>query len=65
MVKGSGGGKAGDHGIDEREGAEQATLSSCGKKTAMDKAIDERWSRDLTRCREENRPQEESEKQGV
>ena len=38
MVKGGGGGKAGDHGVDEREGAEQATLSSCGKRTATDKA---------------------------
>ena len=38
MVKGGGGGKAGDHNVDVREGAEQATLSSCGKRTAMDKA---------------------------
>ena len=38
MVKGGGGDKAGDHGVDVRDGAEQATLSSCGKRTAMDKA---------------------------
>ena len=38
MVKGGGGGKAGDHGVDAIEGAEQATLSSCGKRTARNKA---------------------------
>ena len=38
MVKGGGGGKAGDHGVDTREGVEQATLSSRGKRTAMDEA---------------------------
>ena len=38
MVKGGGGGKAGDHGVDAREGAEQATFSSCGTRTAMDEA---------------------------
>ena len=38
MVKGGGGGKAGDHGVDTREGAEQATVSSRGKRTAMDEA---------------------------
>ena len=38
MVKGGGGGKAGDHGVDVIEGAEQATLSTCGKRTAMDEA---------------------------
>ena len=38
MVKGGGGGKAGDHGVDAIEGAEQATLSTRGKRTAMDEA---------------------------
>ena len=38
MVKGGGGGKAGDHGVDAREGAKQATFSPCGKRTAMDEA---------------------------
>ena len=33
-----GGGKAGDQGGDMGEGAERATLSSCGKRTATDKA---------------------------
>ena len=33
-----GGGKAGNHGGDMGEGAERATLSSCGKRTATDKA---------------------------
>ena len=36
--KGGGGGKAGDHGVDAREGAEQATFSPCGKRTVRDKA---------------------------
>ena len=48
MVKGGGGGKAGDHGVDVREGSKQATLSSCGEGTAMDKAgnygFGTRWS---------------------
>ena len=35
---GGGGGKAGDPGGDMREGAEQATLSTCGERTAMDEA---------------------------
>ena len=38
MEKGGDGGKAGDHGVDAIEGAEQATLSTCGEWTAMDKA---------------------------
>ena len=38
MVKGGSGGKAGDHGVNAREGAVQATLSSRGKRTAMDEA---------------------------
>ena len=38
MVKGGGGGKVGDHDVDAREGAEQATFSSCGTRTAMDEA---------------------------
>ena len=38
MEKGGDGGKAGDHGVDAREGAEQAILSTCGKGTAMDEA---------------------------
>ena len=38
MEKGGGGGKAGDHGVDAIEGAEQATLSTCGEWTAMDEA---------------------------
>ena len=37
-VTDGGGDKAGDHDGDMREGAEQATLSSCGKRTATDKA---------------------------
>ena len=32
MVKGGGGGKAGDHGVDKGEGTERATLSTCAKK---------------------------------
>ena len=42
MVKGGGGGKAGDHGVDMREGAKQATLSPCGKRTATEKVSDYR-----------------------
>ena len=37
-VTNGGGGKAGDHGDDVGEGAERATLSTCGKRTAMDEA---------------------------
>ena len=36
--KGGGGGKAGDHGVDEGEGAERATLLTCGEGTAMDES---------------------------
>ena len=38
MEKGGDGDKAGDHGVDTTEGAEQATLSRCGERTAMDEA---------------------------
>ena len=38
MEKGGDGDKAGDHGVDTTEGAEQATLSRCGEWTAMDEA---------------------------
>ena len=38
MEKGGDGDKAGDHGVDATEGAEQATLSRCGEWTAMDEA---------------------------
>ena len=37
-VTNGGGGKAGDHDEDVGEGAERETLSSCGKRTAMEEA---------------------------
>ena len=37
-VTNGGDGKAGNHAVDVGEGAERATLSSCGKRTVTDKA---------------------------
>jgi hypothetical protein len=37
-VTDGGGGKAGDNDGDAGEGAKQATLSACGKRTAMEEA---------------------------